>query len=126
MATYEDHVEGVLDAFNVIERVAYSIDALPDVLPPAYIEISVTRRVGGVERFSGVKDGRLHRVVARAVGKTVPQTYRMWDLIDALEDTMLTIGGQLTTPVQFETDDEVITPDAGWFSGAKSLAYALI
>lgn len=126
MPTYAEHVEGVLEALNAIEKVAYSLDALPDVLPPAYIAVSVTRRFGGVERMSGMRDGHLGRFEARAIGKTIAQTYRMWDLIDALENTTLTIGGVVSTPVQFENDGEVIIADAGWYVGSKSLAYALI
>lgn len=126
MPTYQQHVDGVLAALNAAEKVAYSIDSLPDLRPPAYIEVTVLRRFGGVERHSGERDGRLGRIVLRAVGDTMPRAYAMWDLIDSLENTTLTIGGVVSTPIRFETDDEVITPDEGWYSGAKSLAYALI
>lgn len=126
MATYEQHVAGVLDAFNAVEKVAYSVDALPDVLPPAYIEVSVTRRVGGIRRGSGEVDGRLLRVVAVVKSTTIAGAYRMWDLIESLEESPFTVAGLTTTPVEFETDDDVITPEAGWYSGRKSLAYALI
>jgi hypothetical protein len=126
MATYQQHVDGVLAAFNLYEKVAYSRDSLPDVLPPGYIEVSVSRRFGGVQRYSGVRDGRLHRVVARAVGQTLGKAYEMWDLLEAVEETSLLIGGAMSTPVEFETEDEQIAPDAGWYSGSRSLTYALI
>jgi hypothetical protein len=32
----------------------------------------------------------------------------------------------MSTPVEFETEDEQIAPDAGWYSGSRSLTYALI
>lgn len=125
MATYQQHVDGVLEAFNAGEKVAYMRDALPHVLPPEYVELIVARRFGGIQRDSGEFDGRLMRIVARAVGKTLAGTYRMWDLIDSLEGVTVTVGGIVSTPITFETDDELIQPDAGWYSGAKSLAYAL-
>lgn len=126
MATYADHVEGVLAAFNATDTVAYGRDDLPDLLPPAYIEIQVSRRFGGTLRCSGETDWRLIRVNARAVGQTLAGAYEMWDRIDALENRMLTVGDEITTPLQFETDDDAIEPDDGWYSGSKSLAYALI
>lgn len=126
MATYQDHVDGVLAAFNTDIDVAYSRDRLPDVLPPEYIEVQVSRRFGGVQRYGGQVDGRFMRVTARAVGKTLAGAYRMWDRIDALEDVAFTVAGEDTTPFIFETDDDVIEPDAGRYSGTKSLAYALL
>jgi hypothetical protein len=42
-----------------------------------------------VQRYSGVRDGRLHRVVARAVGQTLGKAYEMWDLLEAVEETSL-------------------------------------
>lgn len=125
MATYEQHVAGVLAAFNVTKKVAYARDNLPDVLPPAYIEVQVSRRFGGLQRGSGSRDLRLMRVTARAVGQTLPQAYRMWDVIDSLEDTSFIVAGEYTTPVEFETDDDAIDPDDGWYSGTKSLSYAI-
>lgn len=126
MVTYAEHVDGVLAAFNADDTVAYSRDQLPDLLPPEYIEIQVSRRFGGTERGSGETEWRLIRVVARAVGQTLDGAYRMWDRIDALEYQMFPVGGTVTTPVRFETDDDAIEPDSGWYSGSKSLAYALI
>jgi hypothetical protein len=126
MATYEQHLNGVLAAFNAAEKVAYSVDSLPDVLPPYYIEISVHRRGGGTERASGETGWRLGRVIARAVALTQTNAYRMFDLIDALENQTVTIGGVVSTPIRFENDDEVIGPEAGKYVGTKSLAYALV
>lgn len=126
MATRQDHVDGVLAAFNAADKVAYSADALPDVLPPAYIEIHVSRRFGGVQRVSGQYDGRLQRVVARVVARTLSRAYLLWDLLDDVEGTPLTVGGLTTTPLEFETEDDQIAPDQGWFSGSRSLTYALI
>lgn len=126
MATRQDHIDGVLAALNTVEKIAYSADALPDVLPPFYVEVHLSRRYGGVQRLSGVYDGRLHRILVRAVAQTLPNAYRMWDALDALEETALNIDGALSTPVEFETEDQQISPDAGWYSGARTLTYALI
>lgn len=126
MATRQQHADGVLAAANAAVKVAYLADALPDVLPPAYIELHLSRRFGGEQRFSGERDGTLHRITARAVGKTLPKAYEMWDLLDALEGIALVVGGVVTTPVEFETEDEQIAPDAGWYSGSRTLTYALI
>lgn len=126
MPTYGQHVDAVLATFNTAGRVAYSIDALPDVLPPHYIEVSLTRRVGGVQVVGGDRNGRLLRVVARAVSKTLANAYAMWDLIDAIEGQRFMVAGIPTTPAEFDTDADVILPDQGWYSGARSITYALI
>jgi hypothetical protein len=126
MATRQEHIDGILAALNADEKIAYSADSLPDVLPPYYVEVHLSRRFGGVQRFGGDYDGRLYRILVRAVARTLPNAYRMWDALDDLEGTVLIIGSTASTLVEFETEDEQIRPDAGWYSGARTLTYALI
>lgn len=125
MATDADHLAAVLAAYNATEKVAYTLDSLPDVLPPRHLVVTVVRRFGGVQRLAGVVDGRLYRIVARAVAKTVDGTQQMLEQVYALENQTLTFGAATSTPVAFESADS-LAPDQGWYSAGASFTYALI
>jgi hypothetical protein len=94
------------------------------VLPTFYIDVALSRRLAGERRLDGSPDGRFYRFTARVRAKTVANAYRLWDAIDALETQTLMVAGTVTTPLQFETED-LIEPVQGWYTGVRSVTYAL-
>jgi hypothetical protein len=125
MATEDEHAAAVLEALHTDDAPAYEFDGKPDVKPPAYNEVAVSRRFGGEQRYSGLRDGHLYRVSARANGQTIAGARAARARVYALEGTVLTIGSATTTPLEFETADN-LEPSGGWYSGLTTLTYALI
>lgn len=83
-----------------------------------YNEITVSDRYGDGQLRLGVWLGTGgYRITTRAVGATEDAAYQMRELArTALEYAVLTIGDVTTTPVMFETAEQ-IAEDDGWWSG---------
>lgn len=125
MATEEQHAAAVVAALNSAGAHAYDYDDVPASPPDFYTQVAVSRRFGGTRRGSGEPVGQFYRILERAVANTVSNARNLRAKTDALEGTVLTIGGQTTTPIEFESA-QPIGPDDGWFSGARTWTYALI
>lgn len=124
----ETQAAAVLTALNTQlpgSLVAYDIDDLPAVRPADYIEVTVSRRFGGEQRNSGHKTTSGYRVTTRAVGETVTNARTLHGHArTALEFKMLTVSGEHTSPIQFESE-EPVGPDDGAFSGLLSWTYTI-
>lgn len=125
MATDEEVASAFIARLSALGALPYDYDDLPATRPANYSEVTVTRRYGGEQRASGVRDGRLYRATVRQVAKTVSNARNLRAKSAGLEESVLTIGGATTTPIEFETAD-VIGPDDGWFSGLETWTFALI
>lgn len=125
MATEEQHSAAVVSFLNGVGAVAYDLQDIPSPPPDWYTEVTVTRRFGGVQRASGVRDGQLWRITVRQVGKRLQNAQNLRAKRASLEEAVLTVAGVTTTPIEFETSG-VIGPDDGWFSGLETFTYALI
>lgn len=104
---------------------AYELGKVPASRPDEYVETSVSRRAGDVQR-GGLVSTVGYRVTVRAVSRVSVTNVRasLETCRAALEGERLTVGAGTTTPVQFESEDPAI-PDEGWFSGLIALTYVL-
>lgn len=129
MATAEQHATAVLAAINAkltaltVPLTAYELDDVPEPLPTAYAELTLSRRFGTATRLPGRQSRTGWRITTRAVAKGVTNARLVHEKTrQALEDARLDIGGVLTSPIQFETE-EPVGDDDGWFSGLISWTY---
>lgn len=134
MSTDEQHAAAILTAINATLAAlpsapstlrAYEYDDLPATRPENYIEVGVSRRFGGESRESGHKTTTGWRVTTRGVGRSVKNAR---DLLQhgrtSLEFKSLTVNGEKTSLIQFETEDAV-SPDEGYYSGLSSYTYVI-
>lgn len=125
----EAHASAVVAAINAelpATRRAYEVDDLPSPRPAEYVEVTVSRRAGADPRFVGRTGRTGWRVTTRPVSSTSAKNVRLMqaDCAAALDGANLSIGGEFSTPVQFETADPVV-PDDNWFSALTAWTYAL-
>lgn len=103
---------------------AYDVDDLPATLPDDYVEVSVSRRYGATGRACGWQATVGWRILTRAVSRTYADNARRLTAQTraALEYAVLAATGAEafeSTPVQFETAEEV-GPDDGWWSAVTT------
>ena len=110
-------------ALNASNAAAYDHDDVPATLPPYFTQVTVSRRFGGVMRGER-PTSTLYRATTRAVAKNVTTAREMRRRAAQIEGTSLTVGGEKTTPIQFEAED-AINPDDGYFSGLTYWTFAL-
>lgn len=125
MATDQEVATAFIARLTALGAIPYDYDELPKPLPDNFTTVTVSRRYGGVQRYSGDRDGRLYRAAIRQVGKTVSNARNLRTKSAGLEGVALTVGSAVTTPLEFETADP-IGPDDGWFSGLETWTFALI
>lgn len=133
--THRDVIEPLLRAALGVEPVTGSqrvydygkvpgADGNTGTLPSIYVLLTVDRRFVGPRRAG--RAGRSGwRITARCVGRTVDEARWALDKVtDAIDETRLTIGGYVSTPVTHESSTE-IAPDDGRHSGLTVWTYAL-
>ena len=104
---------------------AYDYDDVPAVLPHLYVLVTVSRRFGGQPRMCGGRSLRGWRLTTLAVGRTTDEARFIRDATaGALADKTVTVGGVVSTPIRFETEQPV-APDDGRQSGLTAWTYAL-
>ncbi|WP_418063158.1 hypothetical protein [Pimelobacter simplex] len=125
-ATNLDAVVEALNAALPPKCRAYPLGQVPADRPAEYVEVIVTRRFGGNPKASSVSDVAGYRTMLRAVSQaSVDNVHKTLDTCrTALEFQCLSVAGQVTTPIQFETARPA-GPDNGWFSGAEQYTHAL-
>lgn len=101
------------------------LDGNPGTTPDMHQLISITRRQAEVRR--GGRSGRSGwRLEVVHVGRTPDEARHGRNAATiALEERRLTIGGEISTPVQFESDDPIERDKDGWFSARSYWTYAL-
>lgn len=107
-------------------KVAYDLDDIPSPRPAEYVEIGLSRRFGALARSSGGKGRTGYRVTIRAVSQASVVNARnsLEKSRAALEFARLSVGGETSTPVEFETEDPA-QYDEGWFSGLLVFTYVI-
>jgi hypothetical protein len=124
----EQHATAVLAALNAelaASMRAYDYDDLPTTRPANYVEVTVSRRAGGPNRNPGSTGRSGWRITTRPVSTTVSNAREMRKRVaTALLFNRVTVGGDQSTPIQFETEDP-IGPDDGWYSGLSTWTYAV-
>lgn len=128
MTTEQQNADAILAALNaaLAPKMAYEVDDVPSPRPAEYVEVQLVRRFGGTARGCGWKGTVGYRLTVFGISQTSASNARM--LLEkcraALEFQHLVVDGQQTTPIQFETANEV-APDDGWLSGFHDYTYAL-
>jgi len=125
MATEKEHQAAVEALLTSLGAVPLALGAVPSTPPDWYTEVGVVRRYGGEQRMSGLRDGQLYRITARQVAKMLPNAQNLRAKSAGLEGAVLTIAGQTSTPIEFESADP-IAEDDGYYSGLETWTYALI
>lgn len=124
MPNEQAHSDAVVALLTTLGALPYDLGDIPATPPERYTEVTVTRRFGGEQRFSGLRDGQLFRITARQVAKVYQNAQNLRAKSAAIEGVTLTVGGQTTTPIEFESADPIGTDD-GWYSGLETWTYAL-
>lgn len=118
--------EEVATALKTLLTAARPYD-LDDVPASAldYTEFGLTRRYGGNPRSTTESGVVGYRITTRAVGKTVSNAREMRKRQHAaLEDQRVTVGGETSTPIKFETAEE-IQQDGEFYTGLTAWTFAL-
>lgn len=127
--TANANVTAILTALNAALPAgvdAYEVDEVPKTRPTEYVDVAIGRRFGGNRRSSSQSWLTGYRVTVRAVSETAPANVRasLETCRAALEYARLVVGGETSTPVQFETEDPADLDD-GWYSGVQAFTYAI-
>lgn len=116
-------VKAAIDAQLGTAAASYDIDDVPGLngntgtLPFRYVEIGVSRRYTEPDRGDAMPSFIGYRITTRAVAKNITDARNLRRLTGlALENKALTVSGQTSTPVAFETEDP-IAPDEDRYSG---------
>lgn len=127
-ATEEQHAAAIIAALTAKSAAPYDLDdakALVPPLPKGYTEVMVSPRAGAPLRNPGSTGRRGWRIATRQVGTTVSNAREMRKRThEALEFVRLTVGGDQTTPIQFDSAEE-IGEDDGYWSGLETWTYAI-
>lgn len=124
------HTAAVSTALGTAGGAPYDLGKVPGstgntgTLPQWYTELSVTRRFGGNPRVTTESGVQGYRITTRAVANSAANARNMRAKQHAaLEEAVLVIDGEATTPIKFESA-EPIAPDDGMFSGLTTWIYA--
>lgn len=95
-------------------------------LPAEYVEVTIARRFGGEDRLGVWQGTEAWRVTTRVVAPRIKNARVMRKKVRAaLEYAALAISGDTTTPVRFETEDEISADKERTFSGFSIWTYVL-
>lgn len=126
-ATEEQHAAAIVAALTAANAAPYELDDAKALttIPNGYTEVMVMPRAGAPNRNPGSTGRRGWRITTRQVGTTVTNAREMRKRTHAaLEFARLTVGGDKTTPIQFE-GAEVIGEDGEFWSGLETWVYAI-
>lgn len=128
----QDHFDAVVaavaanaapgDEFDVLE-----INEVPQDVPDLWATAHVSRRYTGestrIGSGVGVQGWRLDlKVTGRSPGAC---RWGLWQATKALEERSLTVAGQHTTPLEFETGNSPREDDDGRYSADVAWTYSL-
>lgn len=127
MATAQACVTEILARLNAaLTPTAYDLGKVPTSRPAEFVEIALSRRVGGEPRACSFIGTTSYRLTVAAVSQvTVANVRNSLERVRAdLEFSALVVGSESSTPIQFETDDEA-DYGAGWFSEYMAFTFTL-
>lgn len=121
----DDIAAAFIAALNANSANAYDLDdakKLP-ALPAAYCEVTLSRRLAGEPRVCGSAPGTTsYRALVRCIGSTVGNARETTRRVGLIEAATITVGSSTSTPIQFETAEE-IGEDEGMWSGVSSYTF---
>lgn len=126
--TANANIAAILTLLNaaLTDVTAYEADEVPKTRPSEYVDVAIGRRFGGERRSSSQAGLTGYRLTVRATSETAPMNVR--DTLETCRSTLeyarLSVGGETSTPIQFETEDPA-GEDAGWFSGVQGFTYTI-
>jgi hypothetical protein len=123
----EQHAAAIIAALTTASAAPYDLDDAKALtaIPVGYTEVMVSPRNGAPNRNPGSTGRRGWRISTRQIGTTVSNAREMRKRTHtALEYVRLTVGGDQTTPIQFE-GAEPIGEDDGYWSGLETWTYAI-
>jgi hypothetical protein len=126
-ATEEQHAAAIIAALTATSAAPYDLDDAKALttIPNGYTEVMVSPRGGAPLRSPGSTGRRGWRIATRQVGTTVSNAREMRKRThEALEFVRLTVGGDQTTPIQFDSAEQ-IGEDDGYWSGLETWTYVL-
>lgn len=111
---------------NVLTPTAYDLGGVPSPRPPEFAELTLSRRFGGVMTLGGHIGTTGYRFTVAAVSQvSVANARNTLERVRAeFEFTTLAVGSQISTPIQFETEDEA-DYGSGWFAQYLAMTYVL-
>lgn len=124
MATEAEHSAAVMALLTTLKAAPQSFSTAPKTLPDFFTQVATVRRFGGQQVGSGERNGQLFRILLRQVAKRLDNAETLREKSAGLEGAVLTIGGDTTTPIEFESADP-ISEDDGRYSGDESWIYRL-
>lgn len=124
MATEAEHSAAVIAFLDTLKAHPQSFGTALVNLPDSFTQVGVARRFGGQQRGSGVREGQLFRIVLRQVAKDFDNAETLRAKSAGLENAVLTVGGDTTTPIEFESADP-IGEDDGRYSGDETWIYRI-
>lgn len=124
------HQAALLAALDSAGAVPYDLGKVPGStgntgkVPQWYTEVSVSRRYGSNPRVTSASGVQGYRITTRAVANSAANARNVRAKQHAaLEETVLTVDGEATTPIKFESA-EPIASDEGMFSGLTTWTFA--
>lgn len=103
----------------------YDYDDVPTTPPDIFALVSVERRFNPDLKMSAQATTGGWRVAVRSLGTTVDEArWAMVKVTAALNEARLSIGGQTTTPIQFESDQAPVLDDSR-YAGLSLWIYQL-
>ena len=86
------------------------------LLPASWVEVDVSRTVGGEYRLAGLPTTVPHYVTVGVASNTRPNVRRINDAMRALEELSIAVGDSRTTPMRFyDQSDLAYLRDLGRF-----------
>lgn len=128
-ASEQAHVEAVLALLNTAlpgAWKAWDLDELDPLAakPAERIEVTVTRRYIQVGRVSTDQDIDGWRIQTRVVADIIANARELRRHVRArLEKAVLTVGTVTTTPIRYETGDDIARDDQRFWSGYETWTY---
>lgn len=119
-------IQAKLDLIGTTEHPqVYELDAVPTVRPDDYVTFNIYRRYGGTDRLDGFIGTCGWRITTQAVSKNLSAARVLRKTVTtALLNVNLTVSGEVTTPVLFETED-VFVEDDDYYVGFTDFTYCL-
>lgn len=119
-------IQAELDTIGTTEHPqAYELDGVPSERPDDYVTVNLYRRYGGESRLDGFIGTCGYRIETQAVSKNLSAARRLRKAVsDALLNVNLTVSGELTTPVLFETEDAFVEDD-DYYAGQTDYTYRI-
>lgn len=129
--TEQEHYDAVVAALDALSANPYGYEDTVPSSVSGYTLPAVSDRVGGALRLTGQVGIRAVRVTCRYVGRTPDNVREMRKRGEAaLREQSITVAGYESTPIQFETAEQV-APDGDlersgqWYSALSAYTYSV-